>query len=254
MMFSKEAQKFLDDTTVYLVTKGIKKEDIDSFIEDAKLHLIEGEKEGKTVADIFGDSPEVYAEELAKEMELDKKENMNLFTFFIIGVLAYWSVPDLLFHGVNEPVSISLISLIGYPIVLAVSIPMGIIAFRKSAFITSKLKEFSIIYICISLLPIALIVFVMLLNKWYGPPLFYLSPVQSYLLGGLLLCVVAIINLRLASWMGLLQVGVLFTIMFVFECTAIKDTNFGALEPLFLYGSLILLMKIDLKRTDTSNI
>lgn len=94
----------------------------------------------------------------------------------------------------------------------------------------------------------------MLLNKWYGPPLFYLSPVQSYLLGGLLLCVVAIINLRLASWMGLLQVGVLFTIMFVFECTAIKDTNFGALEPLFLYGSLILLMKIDLKRTDTSNI
>lgn len=32
-MFSKEAQKFLDDTTVYLVTKGIKKEDIDSFME-----------------------------------------------------------------------------------------------------------------------------------------------------------------------------------------------------------------------------
>ncbi len=27
------------------------------FLEDAELHLIEGEKEGKTVSDIFGDSP-----------------------------------------------------------------------------------------------------------------------------------------------------------------------------------------------------
>ncbi|PEY41505.1 hypothetical protein CN354_06755 [Bacillus cereus] len=254
MQVSKEGEKFLIDMKVYLLMKGRKEDDIESFLEDAELHLIEGEKQGKTVEDIFGDSPEVYAEELAKEMELDKKENMNLFISFIIGVLAYWSVPDLLFHGVNEPVSTSLISLIGYPIVLAVSIPMGIIAFRKSAFITSKLKEFSILYICISLLPVALIVLVMLLNKWYEPPLFYLSSMQSYLLGGLLLCVLAIINMRLARWMGLLQVAVLFTIMFAFECTAIKDTNFGALEPLFLYGSLIVLMKIDLKRTNTSNV
>lgn len=251
-MLSKEAQQFLDDTTVYLVVKGIKKEDIDSFVEDAKLHLIEGEKDGKTVRDIFGDSPEVYAEELAKEMERDKKENIKLLISFIISVFAYWSVPDLLFHSMNESVSISLISIIGYPIVLAISIPIGLVAFRKSAFIASKLKEFSILYICITILPIVLIVCIMLLNKWYEPPLFYLSSVQSYIVGGLLLFVAAIINIRLGSWMGLILLVVLFSIMFVFECTGIKDTKFEALEPLFLYGSLILLMKIDLKRTGNS--
>ncbi|WP_459499662.1 DUF1129 domain-containing protein [Bacillus sp. C1] len=252
MHVSKEGEKFLIDMKVYLLMKGRKEEDIESFLEDAELHLIEGEKDGKTVQDIFGHSPEAYAEELAKEMEGAKKENFKLLVLFIIGVLAYWCVPDLLFHGTDEAVFVSLISLIGYPIVLAISIPMGLIAFRKSTFITSKLKEFSILYICIAILPIILIVCIMLLNKWYEPPLFYLSPLQSYILGGLLLFLAAIINMRLAGWMGLLLVVILFTIMFVFECTAIKDTKFDVLEPVFLYGSLILLMNIDLKKTETS--
>lgn len=248
-MLSKEAQQFLDDTTVYLVMKGIKKEDIDSFIEDAELHLIEGAKEGKTAKDIFGDSPKEYADELAKEMERDTKKDRKLLIALVIGVFAYWSIPNLLFHSVNEPASISFISIIGYPIILAISILLGIISFRKSAFLKSKLKEFSILYIGIILLPIGLIVFIMLLNKWYEPPLFYLSSVQSYILGGLLLFILAIMNMCLASWMGLLQVVVLFTVMFIFQCTAVKDTNLSALEPIFLYGSLIVLMKIDLKRT-----
>ena len=62
MQVSKEGEKFLVDMKVYLLTKGIKEEDVNNFIEDAELHLIEGEKEGKTVTDIFGDSPREYAE------------------------------------------------------------------------------------------------------------------------------------------------------------------------------------------------
>lgn len=44
MKISKESEKFLIDTKVYLITKGIKEEDVDAFLEDAELHLIEGEK------------------------------------------------------------------------------------------------------------------------------------------------------------------------------------------------------------------
>ena len=52
---------------------------MDAFLADAELHLIEGEKEGKTVSDIFGDSPKEYAEELAKEMEKDKSGSIKVF-------------------------------------------------------------------------------------------------------------------------------------------------------------------------------
>lgn len=47
MKISKEGEKFLIDTKVYLITKGIKEEDVDAFLEDAELHLIEGRKKGK---------------------------------------------------------------------------------------------------------------------------------------------------------------------------------------------------------------
>ncbi|MCP1124946.1 hypothetical protein NKR74_16800 [Bacillus sp. 3103sda1] len=45
MNVSKEGKKFLIDMKVYLLTKGIKEDDINNFLEDAELHLIEGEKE-----------------------------------------------------------------------------------------------------------------------------------------------------------------------------------------------------------------
>ena len=59
---------------------------MDAFLEDAELHLIEGEKEGKTVSDIFGDSPKEYAEELAKEMERDKGGSIKTILGMIIGI------------------------------------------------------------------------------------------------------------------------------------------------------------------------
>ncbi len=42
-MFLKR-RKVLIDTKVYLITKGIKEEEVNAFLEDAELHLIEGEK------------------------------------------------------------------------------------------------------------------------------------------------------------------------------------------------------------------
>lgn len=47
MNVSKEGEKFLIDTKVYLITKGIKEEEVDAFLEDAEFHLIEGEKRGR---------------------------------------------------------------------------------------------------------------------------------------------------------------------------------------------------------------
>ncbi len=47
MQISKEGEKFLIDTKVYLTTKGMKEEDVDAFLEDAELHLIEGKKEAR---------------------------------------------------------------------------------------------------------------------------------------------------------------------------------------------------------------
>ncbi|EJQ58476.1 hypothetical protein IEU_03830 [Bacillus mycoides] len=214
MQVSKEGEKFLIDTKVYLITKGIK-EDVDAFLEDAELHLIEGEKKGKTVSDIFGDSPKEYAEELANEMEKDKGGSIKTILGMIIGIGGYWLLTNILFESPNHELTLTNVQLIGYPIVLMITIVAIIFAFKMSSF-KSKIKEFSIIYVA-ALLPILLLVLLMFMNKWYGTPVLQLTTMQSYILAGIVLLVLLIGEAFILGWIGILAVIVPLLIMFVLK-------------------------------------
>lgn len=241
MKVSKEGEKFLIDTKVYLITKGIKEEDVDAFLEDAELHLIEGEKEGKTVKDIFGDSPKEYAEELAKEMEKDKSGSIKSILGMIIGIGGYWLLTNILFESPNHEFVLTNVQLIGYPIVLMVTVAGIIFAFKMSSF-KSKIKEFSIIYVA-ALLPILLLVLLMFMNKWYGTPVLQLTTMQSYILAGTILIVLLVAEAFILGWIGILVVIIPLLIMFVFKELGKQNPYWGMLEPLLLYGSLYVLMR-----------
>ena len=252
MQISKEGEKFLIDTKVYLITKGIKEEDVDAFLEDAELHLIEGEKEGKTVSDIFGDSPKEYAEELAKEMEKDKGRSIKSILGMIIGIGGYWLLTNILFESPNHEFTLTDVQLIGYPIVLMITIVGTIFAFRMSSF-KSKIKEFSIIYVA-ALLPILLLVLLMFMNKWYGTPVLQLTTIQSYILAGFILLVLLIGEAYILGWIGILAIIVPLFIMFVFKGLGEKNPYWGMLEPLLLYGSLYVLMRWSLKNEEKKTV
>lgn len=252
MQISKEGEKFLIDTKVYLITKGMKEEDVDAFLEDAELHLIEGEKEGKTVSDIFGDSPKEYAEELAKEMEKDKGGSIKSILGMIIGIGGYWLLTNILFESPNHEFTLMNVQLIGYPIVLMITIVGIIFAFKMSSF-KSKIKEFSIIYVA-ALLPILLLVLLMFMNKWYGTPVLQLTTIQSYILAGVILLVLLIGEAYILGWIGILTVIVPLFIMFVFKGLGEKSPYMGMLESLLLYGSLYVLMRWSFKNEERKSV
>ncbi|MGN7194018.1 DUF1129 domain-containing protein [Bacillus mycoides] len=252
MQVSKEGEKFLIDTKVYLITKGIKEGDVDAFLEDAELHLIEGEKKGKTVSDIFGDSPKAYAEELAKEMEKDKSGSIKTILGMIIGIGGYWLLTNISFESPNHKFTLTNVQLIGYPIVLMITIVCIIFAFKMSSF-KSKIKEFSIIYVA-ALLPILLLVLLMFMNKWYGTPVLQLTTMQSYILAGIVLLVLLIGEAFILGWIGILAVIVPLLIMFVFKELGKQNPYWGILEPLLLYGSLYVLMRWSLKNEEKKTV
>lgn len=252
MQISKEGEKFLIDTKVYLITKGIKEEDVDAFLEDAELHLIEGEKEGKTVSDIFGDSPKEYAEELAKEMEKDKGGSIKSILGMIIGIGGYWLLTNILFESPNHEFTLTNVQLIGYPIVLMITIVGIILAFKMSSF-KRKIIEFGILYVA-SLLPILLLVLLIFLNKWYGTPVLQLTIIQSYILAGVILLVLLIGEAYILGWIGILAVIVPLFIMFVFRGLGEKNPYWGMLEPLLLYGSLYVLMRWSFKNEERKSV
>ncbi|HHT7226933.1 DUF1129 domain-containing protein [Bacillus thuringiensis] len=252
MKISKEGEKFLIDTKVYLITKGIKEEDVDAFLEDAELHLIEGEKKGKTVRDIFGDSPKEYAEELAKEMEKDKGGSIKSILGMIIGIGGYWLLTNILFESSNHEFVLTNVQLIGYPIILMVTVAGVIFAFKMSSF-KSKIKEFSMIYVA-ALLPILLLVLLMFMNKWYGTPVLQLTTMQSYILAGIILLVLLIGEAYILGWIGILAVIIPLLIMFVFKELGKQNPYWGMLETLLLYGSLYVLMRWSLKNEEKKTV
>ncbi|MFF2881373.1 DUF1129 domain-containing protein [Bacillus toyonensis] len=252
MKVSKEGEEFLIDTKVYLITKGIKEEDVDAFLEDAELHLIEGEKKGKTVSDIFGDSPKEYAEELVKEMEKDKSGSIKIILGMIIGIGGYWLLTNILFGSPNHEFTLTNVQLIGYPIVLMITIVGIIFAFKMSSF-KSKIKEFSIIYVA-ALLPILLLVLLMFMNKWYGTPVLQLTTIQSYILAGIVLLVLLIGEAYILGWIGMLVVIIPLLIIFVFKELGKQNPYWGILEPLLLYGSLYVLMRWSLKNEEQKTV
>ncbi|MFJ8412860.1 DUF1129 domain-containing protein [Bacillus paramycoides] len=245
MQVSKEGEKFLIDTKVYLITKGIKEEDVDAFLEDAELHLIEGEKEGKTVSDIFGDSPKAYAEELAKEMEKDKSGSIKSILAMIIGVGGYWLLTHILFNNPNQQFTLTNVQLIGYPIVLMITIVGTIAAFRMSSF-KSKLVEFGIIYMIV-MVPILLLVLLMFIDKWYGTSVLQLTTIQTYILAAIIFLLLLIGEVYVLGWMGVLALIVPLVIMFIFKDLEERNIFWGIAKVLLMYGSLYGLMRWYLK-------
>ncbi|MGE7869997.1 DUF1129 domain-containing protein [Bacillus paramycoides] len=241
MQVSKEGEKFLIDTKVYLITKGIKEEDVDAFLEDAELHLIEGEKEGKTVSDIFGDSPKAYAEELAKEMEKDKSGSIKSILAMIIGVGGYWLLTHILFNNPNQQFTLTNVQLIGYPIVLMITIVGTIVAFRMSSF-KSKLVEFGIIYMIV-MVPILLLVLLMFIDKWYGTSVLQLTTIQTYILAAIIFLLLLIGEVYVLGWMGVLALIVPLVIMFIFKDLEERNIFWGIAKVLLMYGSLYGLMR-----------
>lgn len=127
---SKEGEEFIIDLKFYLLNCGRSDEETQEFIEEAQEHLILGEKEGKTVEDIFGSSPEEYAKSVSKEIGVNKKEILSVIFLFIFGITTwvFFSKID------NGKASFSYLEIISTPIVYLVTLAALIIINKKLAF------------------------------------------------------------------------------------------------------------------------
>ncbi|MGB8000654.1 MAG: hypothetical protein WCF60_11280 [Anaerobacillus sp.] len=200
---TKEGEKFIQETRVYLLTRGVNEEEIDSFLMEAEDHITEGEKEGKTVKQIFGQSPKAYANELIDSMDISTKENINLIARLMAGIFGIFIVSQLI-DGNN---SFSLIEIIGYPVSLVLWVVALIGGLRITSF-RSGVKSFLIIY-GIVILPMFSTAGVALLHIKYGNDILFLSEPIAFMIGGVI--VLALIT-NFTSLIGVLS-SILFLIV-----------------------------------------
>ncbi|MEK4708569.1 DUF1129 domain-containing protein [Bacillus sp. FSL R10-2780] len=244
-MLTKESQRFIEETRAYLRVKGISESDIIAFLEDAELHLIEGEKKGKTVDGIFGNSPKTYADQLAKEMDVDKKGNYKLLIYFIINVLAFTMMKSVFFSELDHRLSYSLIELIGYPIMTFVGIGILIVGMRTAAF-KRKRTELIIMYIT-SVLWFLSIFSIALLNSFYGTTFIQFTAIESFGLVGIVFLSAAVINIKFGGWFTLFYLLVPIALEYIFVMLDLSGIIGMYIHQIVFLVVIYILLKIHAK-------
>lgn len=150
---SKEGEEFILNLNMYLMSTGKREDEIKEFIAEAEEHLILGEQEGKSIADIFGNSPEEYAKSVAKELSFSKKELIETALILILGFVT-WIFLGKIENGI---VRMSIMEAILSPLDYVVTTFLLIVLAKKFAFNDKKFNIGVFVLISINLCVLVII-------------------------------------------------------------------------------------------------
>ncbi|MED1411431.1 MULTISPECIES: DUF1129 domain-containing protein [Bacillus] len=244
-MLSNEARKFLLDMRLFLTAKGVKESDVHNFLEDAELHLIEGESDGKSVVDIFGSSPKEYANELVKVMEKDRQETWKQIGYTVMNIVAFWIIASILVVNNGSP-QISFIQCVGYSLTLILAIIAPNFLLRKMTFLTGFTKSWFSMWFLVMIAPMFLLGVVTILDVIYPTPMFMFTLVQSYILAGIIFIITVVINVYFEGWFKNLYLIIPLSIMLVFKIFTSEELIPMLFQIICLYGSLFVLMFLEI--------
>lgn len=244
-MLSNEARKFLLDMRLFLTAKSVKESDIESFIEDAELHLIEGESDGKSVEEIFGSSPKEYANELVKVMERDRQETWKQIGFTVMNIVSFWIIASILIVN-NGLLQMSLIQCVGYSLSLILVVIGPNFLLRKMTFVTSFIKTWFAMWSLVIIAPMFLIGAVTILDVIYPTKMFIFTQMQSYILAGGIFIITVAINIYFNGWFKNLYLIIPLSIMLVFKTFTSEDLVPMLFQIICLYGSLFILIFVEI--------
>ncbi len=240
---SKEGEKFILNLNMYLVSTGKSEDEIKEFIEEAEQHLILGEREGKSVKDIFGNSPEEYAKSVADELLFNKKDLIETIFIFIIG-FGTWIFLSKIKNGI---VAMSAMEAILVPLIYLITVIMLVVLARKFAF---KDKKFSIGIFVLFLLNICALVIIGLIGSDMEQSIVINKSIVSIIVVALLL-ISLVVSKKIGAWF--LMLPFVFYIPSIIE--SFTDINFGEnilvqIIPLIL---CVILGVVESKRIIKSN-
>jgi hypothetical protein len=91
-MVSKQAEQFLVELRMYLISKGKNDQEINEITEELEVHLMEAEAAGKDVSHIIGESPKKYMKSIGESMKTDYRQIAGLVPLMILLLSAYFSI------------------------------------------------------------------------------------------------------------------------------------------------------------------
>ncbi|MFJ5769380.1 DUF1129 family protein [Psychrobacillus sp. NPDC093180] len=93
-LLTEENEKYYSNLLLYIRTKlSLSEQQSEEVLMEMLDHLLEGQKDGKTARDIFGDDPKSYADEIISHLpEEEKKNSLKLVSQVAVNLLGWFLV------------------------------------------------------------------------------------------------------------------------------------------------------------------
>ncbi len=233
---TEKSREFIEDLRLYLFASGKKEKEINEIIEELEDHLFEAEKKGKSVDDIIGQNPGEYMKQISVEMDTDKGFIGRYLPVFLVGLMAYF----LLERVTTGQMHISVLELVGYPLVSIMQLFITFIVFRFTASRRlSKRREF-LLYAGIGGITIASFILLFAADRLVETPVL-LIPETGVIIAGIISAGVLI---TIAFW-ARTAVPVIIPVILLLPNFFVDILPFGTAgnavaDIVFVYGALTL--------------
>mgnify|MGYP001954340353 CR=1 FL=1 len=106
-----KSEAFIDNLRMYLMMSGKNEQEIKELIGELEGHLIETEKNGRSINDIIDQTPEQYMASLKQEMKTDYNRLIKFLPLYFLGVIAYFLIGP----AISGEFELNIIQVIGIP-------------------------------------------------------------------------------------------------------------------------------------------
>lgn len=176
---SEKSKEFLENLNLYLFSSGKNTDEIEEITEELEIHLFEAEQNGKPIEKIIGKTPKEYMEMISDEMVIDYRTWFKYICLIIIGSFSINIFPNLL----EGTLSYSVLEMVGHIIIAAIFIAAISMGFKYIATENQSLKKQGLVLMAIAILPIALFVGLIYLNRVIDTPIIYFGNTGSLIIG-----------------------------------------------------------------------
>lgn len=216
--FSEKSKTFLENLRIYLFSTGKKADEIEEIVNELEIHLHEAEKNGKPIEKIIGTTPKEYMEMISNEMVIDYRTWFKYICLIIFASFSIKIFPDLL----EGTLSYSVLEVVGHIVIVVIFIASIFTCFKYISTTDPSIKKLGIILISISILPIALFVGLIYLNRTIATPIIHFSLTGSLIIGVVAALILIGTSFWAKTWVIMIVVALLTLPNYFLDLTSLK--------------------------------
>lgn len=243
LKLSDKSKSFLENLHLYLFSSGRNSDEIEEIVEELEVHLSEAEKSGKPIEKIIGKSPKEYMEMVSNEMVIDYRTWIKYICLIIFGSFSFTILPDLL----EGNLSYSVLEIVGHIVIGAIFIASIFTGFKYISTMNQSIKKQGLVLVGVAILPIALFVGLIYLNRVVNTPIIHLGNTASLITGVITALLIIGMSLWAKTWTLIIIVALLTLPDYLLSLTSLKYETQLIISTLITFGGIAIYFWISYK-------